>query len=325
MPREKFYQYIVDSIKRKTKKRNIDNISRTQSYASFYEKHPEIKWSFLASMVSRNAGWSMTDLAGIWYQKALASDIRESLFLTYEKANWLIFSDAYPQLLIYELSKKYRKPLFFLLKHFNVSKFMIEEWNRYFVEKNHEHLLMALIINEQNVIQKPVLEQKEFVKNIFHTFPYRFQDFFHFSTVLFPTLDGNLYGCSVVKFRDLKKRIYLGKCLASILFHPLYYERFFQFSKLVTHTGSRYDYEKFFPNTLNRDTPYLRTTYSIISHDIDERKEDWFHNQSLTKLFKPIKRPKHLELTNWYMRKRQQLRMICMLEEYLKIHKETST
>ncbi|QNG58329.1 DUF2515 family protein [Bacillus sp. PAMC26568] len=28
----------------------------------FYKKHPEIHWAFLAHMVSRNGGYSMTDL-----------------------------------------------------------------------------------------------------------------------------------------------------------------------------------------------------------------------------------------------------------------------
>ncbi|UTW69707.1 DUF2515 family protein [Anaerobacillus sp. HL2] len=43
----------------------------------------------------------------------------EVLFLTYERANWLIFSDAYPQLLLYEKSKQLQKPCFHLLKFFH--------------------------------------------------------------------------------------------------------------------------------------------------------------------------------------------------------------
>lgn len=39
-----------------------DNISRTVFYDQFYLKHKEIVWGYLASFVSRNAGWNMTDL-----------------------------------------------------------------------------------------------------------------------------------------------------------------------------------------------------------------------------------------------------------------------
>lgn len=75
-------------------------------------------------MVSRNAGYCMTDLKGVWFQKLLDEKTRKALFLTYEDANWLIFSDAYPQLMIYEWSKTAGKPLFHLLDAFYVSAFM---------------------------------------------------------------------------------------------------------------------------------------------------------------------------------------------------------
>lgn len=217
---------IIRKVQLKTNAWNVDNISRTYCYGKFYERNPEIRWAFLASMVSRNAGWCMTDLLGTWYLKALTREMRYWLFLTYEKANWLIFSDAYPQLLIYELSKKYHTPLFHLLRKFHVSTFMMDEWERYFVEQDGNRLLIALIMNEQNLIQDPVINEKQYKLHVFKSFPYRFQDFFHFSTVLFPTLDGELYGCSVQNFQHVEHRIKLGKCLANILFHPLYYEKF---------------------------------------------------------------------------------------------------
>lgn len=309
---------ILQDIENKTLKGNIDNISRTYYYAKFYLKHPEIRWAHLASMVSRNAGWCMTDLVGTWYLKALTPEMRYWLFLTYEKANWLIFSDAFPQLLIYEQSKKYKTPLFYLLEQFHVSSFMIAEWERYFVEQDNDRLLTALIINEQHLIQKPVIEQDDFVNHVFHSFPYRFQAFFHFSTVLFPTLDGKLYGCSVQHFRNVAKRIQLGKCLAAVLFHPLYYEKFLLFSSLVTHTGSRFDYERYLPNRIQRETPFLRTTYPIISHHIDERESKWFHGQKLNQYFRFVKTPKKMDVTKWYLKKQEQLRLFCLFEEYVK-------
>ncbi|WP_243386644.1 DUF2515 family protein [Bacillus kexueae] len=297
---------------------NIDNISRTISYAKFYERNPEIKWAFLASMVSRNAGWCMTDLLGTWCQKALSDEFRYWLFLTYEKANWLIFRDAFPQLLIYELSKKKGKPLFHLVEAFSVSSFMKREWEIFFKNRNEKRLLLSLIINEQHLIQLPVIEDRYFNKYVFKSFPYRFQDLFHFNTVLFPTLDGQLYGCTVKGFRKVHARIQLGKCLAAILFHPLYYEKFHLFSNIVPHTGSRYDFERYLPIHKTRETPFLRTAYPIVSHHIDERESNWFHGQRLNHFYGVVKTPKQVHLTDWYLKKQEQLRVICLVEEYLK-------
>lgn len=99
-------QALLTAIKKTTDKLNIDNISRTQAYATFYHRYPEVKWAFLASMVSRNAGWNMCDLQGKNMKKALSKQTRDLLFLTYERANWLIFKDVFPQLLLYAVSRK---------------------------------------------------------------------------------------------------------------------------------------------------------------------------------------------------------------------------
>lgn len=134
---------------------------------TFYERNPEIRWSFLASMVSRNAGWSMTDLEGRWFKLALGWQQRFSFFLTYELANWLIFRDAFPQLKVYELSLHYNKPLFHLLQAFDVSCFMEAEWKAFWERRDKERLVSSLIINEQNLIQEPVLRNHYLKKNVF--------------------------------------------------------------------------------------------------------------------------------------------------------------
>lgn len=41
---------------------------------------------FLASMVSRNAGWNMTDLEGRYYATVLPQTVK-TFVLTYEEAN----------------------------------------------------------------------------------------------------------------------------------------------------------------------------------------------------------------------------------------------
>lgn len=104
---------LIDYIKQQTADHNENNIKRTKAYLSFYNRFPELKWSLLASFVSRNAGWNMTDLQSETYQNILNEDKRHALYLTYESINWYIFQDAYPQLLIYQLSREKKTPLFF--------------------------------------------------------------------------------------------------------------------------------------------------------------------------------------------------------------------
>jgi hypothetical protein len=313
-------QELIISILEETERRNVDNISRTISYASYYERNKEIRWSFLASMVSRNAGWNMTDLEGVWFRKALNKSTRDTLFMTYEKANWLIFSDAYPQLLLYEKSKQQNKPLFYLLRAFSVSRFMEEQWNNFWFRKNGNQLVTAQIINEQNVIQKPVIEHPFYKKKVFKSFIFKFQDWLHFSSVLFPTVHGELYGFSVHDFRKVGSRVELGKKLALLLFHVDYYPQFYIFSKRTVHTGSRYDYEQYFVQPKPRDTPFLRTTFPIIKH-IKEHSDDWFYNQKVIKKWlKPITKleTEELYLTDWYLHKQKQLHLGISVESLLR-------
>ncbi len=153
-----------------TKMNNVDNISRTKAYLDFYIKHPEINWAFLASMVSRNGGWNMCDLEGKWFPKIIPQKVRNVLFMTYERANWLIFQDAFPQMLLYHYSTKIGRPLFHLLSFFHVSSFMEEEWYLFWNERNEKRLTTSLIINEQNVIQKPVIDHPVYRDKVFRSF-----------------------------------------------------------------------------------------------------------------------------------------------------------
>ncbi|HYK72281.1 MAG TPA: DUF2515 family protein, partial [Pseudoneobacillus sp.] len=252
-------QKIVQEIKKRTSKQNKDNISRTDAYFRYFKKHPDIKWSFLASMVSRNGGYNMCDLEGEYFSKILEPTFRTQLFLTYERANWLIFHDVYPQLLIYDYSTKLNRPLFHLLKFFQVSNFILREWNLYWKNQDQQRLMNSLIINEQNVIQKPVIEHHIYKKKVFHSVAFQLEDWFHFSSVLFPTRNGEVYGASVNGFRKLGKRIDLGKRLADILFQSKLFPMFYEFAEKQVHTGSRYDYEQYFVTKTYRKTPYLRT------------------------------------------------------------------
>ncbi|MBM4762086.1 DUF2515 domain-containing protein [Bacillus sp. B15-48] len=306
------------TIRSQTNKQNVDNISRTIAYFDFYLKYPEVPWSFLASMVSRNAGYNMCDLEGMWFPKIMERDTRELFFKTYERANWTIFHDAYPQLLLYHYSTKKGQPMFHLLSEFNVSSFMELEWNYFWRYRDSERLMIALIVNEQNVIHNTVIEYGEYQKKVFHSLKFLFQDLFHFSAVLLPTIEGDLYGASVNGFRSVHKRIHLGKKIASILFHPKLYPEFLQFAMITEHTGSRIDYEQYFSYKKKRETPFLRWTFPVVNHHYRLQKdwyqvrkfhEDWMSPYALN--LNPV------HITDWFLHKQKQLQTIITIKEFL--------
>lgn len=301
-------QKILKKIQNETEKKNLDNISRTKAYFELYLKQQDMIWSLLASMVSRNAGWNMCDLESSYFQKMLTEKKRHRLYLTYERANWTIFRDAYPQLLLYYYSTKMKRPMFHLLPYFDISVFMQNEWTEFWNFKNKKRLMIALIINEQNVIQRPVIEHPFYKRKIFNTMMFNFQDLFHFNSVLFPTCHGELYGASVNGFKTLNKRIDLGKRLADILFNEKYYKQIFEFALKTEHTGSRYDYEQYFHSPKERDTPFLRMVYPVIAHDYHKQK-DWFTISKFNnKWFSNKVVHQHTtNLTSWYLHKRKQL------------------
>lgn len=311
---DNFEKELISDITKRIVKGNIDNISRTKSYYKYYVQNPEIEWSFLASMVSRNAGWNITDLQGFWLPQLLPETLRAHMFHTYERANWLIFLDAFPQLLIYERSKQYKTSFFHLLKNFHVSQFMQREWQRFWKTKDRKRLMTALIINEQNVIQNPVIGDPFYKKKVFQSIPYKIQNWLHYSVVVFPTVKGELYGFSVHEFSSINERIQLGKKLAWLLFHPDYHHAFRDFSDKTEHTGSRYDYEQYFRKQKKRDTPFLRTAFPIVEHHRHDAF-DWYQcHVRAERWFKPpIRTPKKFRLTKWYKKKQNRLHALISL------------
>lgn len=270
---------IIQQVKYKSTVHNSDNITRTLAYQNYYLKNPEIRWALLASMVSRNAGWNMTDLVIPPIKSLLNDKQRQQLFSTYERANWLIFSDAYPQLLIYQLSKEQGKPLFECLKDFHVSRFMIKEWLRFWETADGDRLVKALIINEQNVIENPVIQQPYFRRQIFHQWPYLLESFLRLNVVIFPMKSGALYGLPVYRFTHIDQRIAIGNTLAGLLFNPRLLPQFLDFIRTVEPVGSREEYEQFF--TLPTMTaPPLKQVYPIVQHQ-DNIREDWHRLRGL--------------------------------------------
>ena len=161
-------------------------------------------------------------------------------------------------------------------------------------------LLYALIINEQNLIQLPIIINPFYQKYIIDSFPFKLQDICNFNYLLLPTMNGELFGLTIHKFHSLDRRIEVGKSLAQLLFHAKNYWKITEFVQKTTHTGSRSDYERYIQKEISRNTPYLRLTYPIIEHRTIQL-EPWDQSQTLKKeWFTPPKLKKMNKLTKWY-------------------------
>lgn len=301
-----------------TQQYNVDNISRTEAYGQFYSLCKDIKWAFLASMVSRNAGWNMTDLYNPAFTSWLTEEKRERLCITYERANWLIFRDAFPQLLLYYYWTVTKRSKLHLLPLFYVSNFMLRQWEAYLLHGNSDHLTYALITNEQNVIEETVVLHPLYKKKVFGTAMYTLQEWNHFTFVLFPTRTGQLYGANVKGFTSTSNRIMFGKQLYSILFHRDLYKDFWDFHLKVPPTGSRLDYLAFCSWRETSTLP-LRCYVPIMGHHVKEEK-DWSTNRTPQKgwCHSPLKRAT-ISMTDLYRKKRQEIEMLATVHEWWKL------
>ncbi|MCP8616662.1 DUF2515 family protein [Salirhabdus salicampi] len=309
---------LIQEIKQKTEENNRTNVTRTKAYLAYYKQFPEIKWSLLASMVSRNAGWNMTDLETDTYKTLLSDKMRRHLFMTYERANWFIFSDAYPQLLIYQYSVERNKPLFDLLPALHVSNFMYKEWLHFWKYENKHRLMKALIINEQNLIHEPIIKQPFFKFHVFWQLPYILQEKVHLNAVLFPTMTKEIYGIFIKDFTNVTKRIETGKTLAFILFHPKYYNQITDFAYSIEPTGSRNEYEQFMVK-YDINSPEIHDTFPVIEH-ANKYHEDWYKNG---KHFQPnwwddSSAPRNTNIKQIFYKKRAFLRMLANMKQRVK-------
>ncbi|MBM6619388.1 DUF2515 family protein [Bacillus suaedaesalsae] len=293
---------LVSFIKKETTKYNVNNITRTTAYLEFYKRNKEVHWSFLAHMVSRNGGWNMTDLKGSLIEELLPSNKVQIFFEFLEKANAFIFHDAFPQLMLYEHSKKTGRNLFHLLPYFVVSSFMKPIWELFLHERNSELLTIALILNEQYMIQTRLIDHSRYESEVLHSSLYKAQETFGFTDVLFPFKKRRkieLAGETVRGFNNVKNRINIGKSLYGILFHRVY-QQAFDYAISTPHTGSRVDY---WPHLfLNQETTGSNKIYSPSLTDVwpdvihTYKTEDWF-----TKI-EVIEQIKSYQIPSYYMK-----------------------
>ncbi|MBD0383448.1 DUF2515 domain-containing protein [Paenibacillus sedimenti] len=241
---------IVKRLKEATHRENRNNVIRTKAYWTAYREHPELHWALLAHMVSRNGGWTMTDLRGELLPHLLSDEQAENMFAFLERANGLIFHDAYPQLLLYRESKERKRNLFHLLPHFGVSAWMEPVWNDFWTHQDSAALTISLIINEQNYIEKRIVQNNWYQQSVLSTPLFKTQGWLQLNQVGFPFLADHgasapprLAGLILENFADLGERIEFGKSLYAILFGvPAVHQGVLRFAESSPHTGSRADY-----------------------------------------------------------------------------------
>lgn len=254
-------QQLIHLIQEAAAAANRSNVTRTQAYLDCYISHPELHWAFLAHMVSRNAGWNMSDLKGGLMSDLTDPTFKSNLYRFLERCNALIFQDAYPQLLLYIHSKNKGKPLFHLLRHFHVSSFMTPFWEQFWQDQSSSPLTVALIINEQNYIEGRVARHPFYRQHILENPFFRMHELTRLNQIVFPlgqvhrTESGAsagpkplsptrpLSGLTLPKFDDLSIRIKAGRSLYALLFgYEEIYRAVLAFARSTKHQGSRVEY-----------------------------------------------------------------------------------
>jgi hypothetical protein len=255
-------QTLLRRIRDETAAHNRNNVTRTAAYWAFYETMPELHWAFLAHMVSRNGGWTMTDLKGEMLPRLLPDAQREALFRFLERANALIFHDAYAQLLLYRESVRTGRSLTHLLSRLGVSAFMRPVWDEFERSRDTALLTAALIVNEQHFIEERVVRDAYFKKHVLDTLTFKTQSVLQLNQVLFPYdaaeggLPTRLAGLVLEDFSDLRERIRVGQRLYAILFGlPDIKIGAHAFARRHPHTGSRADYWPQLFAPVRRGTP----------------------------------------------------------------------
>ncbi|MBP3961098.1 DUF2515 family protein [Paenibacillus lignilyticus] len=239
---------IIHRIRHETEIANQNNVTRTEAYRAVYFRCPELHWALLAHLVSRNGGWNMTDLQGELLPRLLDRAYRKQTFLMLERANAMIFQDAYPQLLLYEASRKEGRELFSLLPAFGVSGFMRPVWSQFWRRKDAAMLTTALIVNEQHVIEVPLVRSAYFKEHVTRKPAFLLQTPLQTNAVFMPYGAPNegamkLAGLVLENFRSLEERIEFGKRLYAILYGvPEVHRGVLAFVRAVHHSGSRADY-----------------------------------------------------------------------------------
>ncbi|MDB4959748.1 MAG: hypothetical protein JWO36_7317 [Myxococcales bacterium] len=214
--------------------RNRDNVSRTASYLELYawtrDHGPELPWLFMAHLVSRNAGYLMSDLARRIAGTAdptVAAAMR-TLFVLLERGNFLIFYDAWHHVLSYLAGDPLRAP--------RVPVFMCEAWARFDRGRDERQLVLDLVHNEQNLIERRAVHHPELAPGML------LLDLIEASgrekPLVFPPPDAS--EIRVSGFKQLARRIAAGqRIFDEVVADTTRRQAMFEWALAHPHTGSR--------------------------------------------------------------------------------------
>ncbi|MFD0671598.1 DUF2515 family protein [Cohnella sp. GCM10027633] len=308
---------LCEAIRRETDQHNRNNVTRTMAYWRLYERHPELHWALLAHLVSRNGGWNMTDLRGQWLPGLIEPRMIDDVFRMLETCNALIFGDAYPQLLLYAEGKRLGASLVHLLPRFGVSAFMTPFWNKFADDGIPAPLTSALIVNEQHVIQRPVVEDRYYADNVLGKLSFRAQPWLQNNQIVFPLRDESghairLAGRVLERFDSLRERIRFGQMLYAMLYgYPAILERAVAFARGVPHTGSRADYWPHRYASVRREDGMPEGHAASYSPTLADAwpdqplkptlREDWFESEESFVYLRNLKRPLVVDMTHEHL------------------------
>jgi hypothetical protein len=229
--------------------RNVDNVARTESYLEAYAvtrgHGAELPWLLMAHMVSRHAGYLMSDLgrtlADARTPKTTAViGIIENVMALLERANFLIFQDAWfhvNQHLLGRSAEPGRTP-----------QFMRAAWLRYeaasarapgAVDRALERaLVMDLVHNEQHFIERRVVQDPRFAAGLATIELIEREG--REKPIHFPVATHEI---RVGGFADLTRRITTGaRIFDEVLADRARRDTIYVWARSHPHTGSRLDY-----------------------------------------------------------------------------------
>ncbi|TXK77564.1 DUF2515 family protein [Paenibacillus sp. N3.4] len=314
---------LVERVREQTRHANRNNVTRTHAYWTSYQQHPELHWALLAHMVSRNGGWCMTDLRGELLPHLLSTTMIDDLFTFLERANSLIFHDAYPQLLLYSESKKQNRSLFHLLPQLGVSSWMLPIWHDFWLYKESAALTVALIINEQNYMERQIIQNTRYQQTVLNAPLFKTQAWLQLNQVGFPfrprlshqetpTSYFHIAGLILENFTNLTERIEFGKSLYAILFaHSDVFPSLHEFASSTPHSGSRADYWPHLFTSIRKSPPNNIYQERLDSHKL---RSDTTHLYSPSLADAWANRPMEpVEQGDWFTEVNQPMKHLCSI------------